>query len=68
MTAIRKLPGAAAVILGEGENAAAPGVHPAAKAMSEDDLERAMRRILADLPSVLWYHTHDFAAQPQRLP
>jgi hypothetical protein len=30
-----------------------------ADAMSENELEQHMRRILADLPGVLAYHTHD---------
>jgi hypothetical protein len=35
---------------------AGPGFHPAAAAMSERDLENGVRRILADLPSLLAYH------------
>src|ERR1700728_2011021 len=34
-----------------------PGANPVADAMSENELEQYMRRILADLPGVLAYHT-----------
>ena len=42
-----------------GEPSRASGHHALALAMSENELERGMRRILADLPQVLAYHTHD---------
>src|ERR1035441_6284911 len=32
------------------------GLHPLAGAMSEDELETAIRRILKDLPQVMAYH------------
>jgi hypothetical protein len=44
---------------GENELARSPGHQLAAAAMSEDHLERAMRRILKDLPTVLAYHPRD---------
>jgi len=36
--------------------------------MSENELEEHMRRILADLPSVRWYHTHDSRRSPSGFP
>ena len=44
---------------GLGEGPPDAGRAKLAAAMTEDDLERAMRRILADLPGVLTYHTRD---------
>ena len=40
-----------------------PGIH-----MSERELENAIRRILADLPQVLWYHTRDSRRSPSGFP
>ena len=34
-------------------------------AMSEAQLENGVRRILKDLPDVLWYHSARFKAQPR---
>jgi hypothetical protein len=42
-----------------GKPAAGLGANPVAKAMSENELQEHIRSILADLPGVLWYHTHD---------
>jgi hypothetical protein len=43
-----------------GEPAAGLGANPVADAMSENELQEHIRRILADLPGVvLWYHTFD---------
>jgi hypothetical protein len=36
--------------------------------MSENELEQHIRRILADLPSVLAYHTHDSRHSPSGFP
>jgi hypothetical protein len=47
---------------------AAPGSSPLAAAMSEDELERRMRRILRDLPGILAYHTRDSRKSPGGFP
>lgn len=52
-------PGAAAAGPGGQGCSRLPGINPVAGAMSENELEQHIRRILADLPSVLAYHTHD---------
>ena len=36
--------------------------------MSEAQLDAAIRRILRDLPSLLWYHTHDSRRSPRGFP
>jgi hypothetical protein len=36
--------------------------------MSEAELEGGMRRLLRDLPGVLWYHTHDSRRSPSGFP
>ena len=46
----------------------AAGTSPVAAAMSENELEQHMRRILAGLPSVLAYHTHDSRHSPSGFP
>lgn len=51
-----------------GKPAAGPGTSPLAAAMSENELEQHLRRILADLPSVLAYHTHDSRHSPSGYP
>ena len=52
-----------------GSQSARPaGIHPAAAAMSERQLEDGVRRILADLPSVIWYHTRDSRRSPEGFP
>jgi hypothetical protein len=50
----------------EGQRAA--GTNPVAEAMSENELERAVRRILRDLPQILAYHTRDSRRSPEGFP
>jgi hypothetical protein len=44
------------------------GTTPAATAMSEDQLDGHIRDIVADLPGVLRYHTHDSRKSPSGFP
>lgn len=48
--------------------AAGAGSSPIAAAMSEGELENCIRRILKDLPQILWYHTHDSRRSPSGFP
>ena len=43
-----------------------PGIHY--QAMSEAELEHAIRRILKDLPQIVWYHTRDSRRSPSGFP
>ena len=61
-------PGAAPAEGREALQRAAPGTSPVATAMSENELEQHIRRILADLPSVLAYHTRDSRRSPSGFP
>jgi hypothetical protein len=44
------------------------GTSPAAAAMSENELDEHIRRIIADLPGVLRYHTFDSRKSPSGFP
>ena len=51
-----------------GSHSARPAeIHPAAAAMSERQLEDGIRRILADLPAVIWYHPR-IRGEPEGFP
>ena len=49
-------------------SARAAALQTLSPAMTESDLDRGIRRILADLPALRWYHTHDSRRSPHGFP